>query len=260
MKIKTKFNYLLVLVFLIFYCANLIAQGKTVYPYADNGEGKYNGYKLSKASWQRITNNNLTKKADKIIIGIVKEIIDTPDDDFYFHQATIAVEKTLKGDTGEKDLIVKYVHPVGMSNERFLRSRNWKGYIRNVYKMEPEEFVRKLNSGLVSVPGQSGSNAFKFKLDQKVLLYLTGIPFSIHSYYDDPYNKETDFYIGVLGNFSPISEEHFYEIQECKGYYEIISKYNIDNNGIVTHDNSNLFKPRKIKDICNDIGESLKVK
>ncbi|MBI5805239.1 hypothetical protein HZA73_04255 [candidate division TA06 bacterium] len=234
-----RITIILISFFAFISIAGLNGQEKKQYKYADEGLKEKSGHRLLKESWKKVYTGDIIDRSCKIVIGTVIDVKDTPDDDYYFHQATIKVERTLMGDTTEKEIIVKYIYPVGMSKERFLRSRNWENYIRKVVKMDPQEYLIKLNKGELGVPGQSIEPNFSFTKSERVLLYLSDIPANIHSFYDGTYDDVTGLYWG-LADFFPYTEEKFYELQHCDGYYEV-SKYRITEGNLVHRD----YVPRK---------------
>ncbi len=197
-------------------------------------------HETGKKTWEpgiKLEDNYYEKKADCIIIGTVTEVKDTPDADFYFHQATISVERWIKGDATQKEVIVKYFYPIRMTVNRLVKGRNWENHVRKVYKKDPQQFLdefeqKNKDAGFIIMR----DDYFKFSEGEKVLVYLTSLPIELHKCYDTPYNEETNRYESV-GDFWPYDEEKFKEIQECEGYYEVLAqnKYMIKNDYIELH-------------------------
>jgi len=226
---RNKITILLMSAFAFVLITGLNGQEKKPYPYADEGLEQKTGRRILKNSWDKITKGDNVDRSDKIIIGVVKEIQETPDDDYYYHKATIAVETTLMGDTTEKEVIVKYIHPVNMSPVRFLRGRNWESHVKHFFKVEPEKYKSDLLNGKIGTPGQNTTMSTTFLKDEKVLVYISKIPFDIHFYYDGVYDKESGLYRAApLADFFPYGDDKFYELQVCDGYYEVINKYTIN--------------------------------
>lgn len=200
-------------------------------------------YELGKNAWKEIweklklDSDNREKIADCIIIGTVKEVKDTPDADFYFHQATISVERWIKGDAIQKEILVKYVYPRRMTMERLVRGRNWENFVRKTYKMEPQQFLHEFEHKKEELLNSitSLSDYFKFTEGEKVLIYLTSLPIEIHCYYDNEYNEELGGY-SFLGDHWPYDDAMLGEFLECEGYYEVLwsMKYTIKNDNTVS--------------------------
>lgn len=201
----------------------------TILPFITTAEASEKEFELGKNMWKetweklKLDSDNKEKIADCIIIGTVTEVKDTPDADFYFHQATISVERWIKGDATQKEVLVKYIFPARMTVERYMRGRNWEEHARRASKKEPQQLMKECKEKYNGIFNNFAfiTPYFEFTEGERVLVYLTSLPIEIHQYYDTPCIGESKCRL-FLGDFWPYDEEKFREIQECEGYYEVL--------------------------------------
>jgi hypothetical protein len=132
---------------------------------------------------------------DCIVLGNVKEVKKTPDDDFYFTRVALHVEKVLWGKVGSEEIQIKLV-PGFISKARIERTYNKKAVSKE-----------QLDIGGI---GTADDDLSGYKQGDRLVIALTKIPWQLHEFK------------GTLSSIYPYPNLNYQSrvFQYCDGYYE----------------------------------------
>lgn len=166
---------------------------------------------LSKENQERL--NAPLGAADLIVVGRIVDIIETPDDDFYFTSLKVKIEECIYNNKQKiSDTIIVKLIEGKISEAREKRS------------LHPKYFPQKKGWGSYII----GKNITKCKINKRYLFGLTTIPKDIHFNYTP----------GMAHDWQSVYDSTEYvKIQKCIGYYEVIHQMRVidENNYIYKH-------------------------